>query len=431
MERQSVTSETKSGTEPVQPQPIAMPTPNQEQEEKEVNPKVAEEGVQDVEMKQSRNMYNDTQQYVYEIKESRDGTRLNFRFEKINVSIVNALRRIILSEIPTVVLRTTPYDKNRVKIEVNTTRMNNEIIKQRLSCIPIHINESEFSSINDLTLELSVKNDSTSLAYATSGDFKIKNEKTNTYISEEEVKRIFPPDSITGDYIDIVRLRPKTTSNGEELKLTCSLDIGTSKEDSSFAVASTCSYSCVVDEIKVESEWNSKKAELEASGIDGEELKLAEKNWRLLDSKRITIPDEFDFVVETVGVFTNKSIVIKACKIMIEKLEKIREKVSMREVINKSSSTIENCYDITLQGEDYTLGKVLEYMLYSKHYDRFSEGSDKTLNYCGFSKPHPHINSSIIRLGFVENVGIDEIVSYITSASNDAIRIFETISKQF
>jgi DNA-directed RNA polymerase I and III subunit RPAC1 len=408
-----------------------MPTPNQEQEEKEVNPKVAEEGVQDVEMKQSRNMYNDTQQYVYEIKESRDGTRLNFRFEKINVSIVNALRRIILSEIPTVVLRTTPYDKNRVKIEVNTTRMNNEIIKQRLSCIPIHINESEFSSINDLTLELSVKNDSTSLAYATSGDFKIKNEKTNTYISEEEVKRIFPPDSITGDYIDIVRLRPKTTSNGEELKLTCSLDIGTSKEDSSFAVASTCSYSCVVDEIKVESEWNSKKAELEASGIDGEELKLAEKNWRLLDSKRITIPDEFDFVVETVGVFTNKSIVIKACKIMIEKLEKIREKVSMREVINKSSSTIENCYDITLQGEDYTLGKVLEYMLYSKHYDRFSEGSDKTLNYCGFSKPHPHINSSIIRLGFVENVGIDEIVSYITSASNDAIRIFETISKQF
>ena len=376
--------------------------------------------------------YSEMKQIISDIKESDDAARLNFRFENTNVSIVNALRRIILSEIPTAVIRTTPYDKNRVNIEVNTTRMNNEIVKQRLSCIPIHINENDFSSLNDLTLELKVKNDSSSLMYATSGDFKIKNEKTNTYISEEEVKRIFPPDPITGDYIDIVRLRPKTSSNGEELKLTCSLDIGISKEDSSFAVASTCCYSCVVDEEKVESEWSLKKAELNANGISSEEMVLAESNWLLLDSKRITIPDAFDFIVETVGVFTNKSIVIKACNIMIDKIEKIREKISTNDnVIRKSNSIIENCYDIALEGEDYTLGKVLEYILYSKHYDRFSQDSDKTLSYCGFSKPHPHINSSIIRLAFVENVNMDEIVSYISRASNDSIRIFEMIRKQF
>jgi DNA-directed RNA polymerase subunit L len=370
-------------------------------------------------------------QSVSQITETRDGSNLRFRMEGTNVSIVNALRRIILSEIPTVVIRSTPYDKNRVNIEVNTTRMNNEIIKQRLSCIPVHINESDFSSINDLVIELSVKNDSTILAYATSGDFKIKNEKTNTYISEEDAKQIFPTDPITGDYIDIVRLRPKTSNNGEELKLTCSLDIGTSKEDSSFAVASTCSYSCVVDEQKVEEAWSLKKRELETNGNTAEELVLAEKNWRLLDSKRITIPDAFDFMLETVGVFTNKSIVGKACKIMIGKLSNIKEKIAMRDVINKSISTIENCYDITLQGEDYTLGKVLEYMLYSKHYDRFSKVSDKTLHYCGFSKPHPHINSSIIRIGFIEKVDIDTIVSYVNGAASDAIRIFEMIGKQF
>lgn len=366
-----------------------------------------------------------------QIIESDNGKKLSFRIEDTNVSIVNALRRIILSEIPTVVIRSTPYDKNRVNIEVNTTRMNNEIIKQRLSCIPVHINESEFSSINDLLLELSVKNDSNILAYATSGDFKIKNGKTNTYISEEDVKRIFPADSITKDYIDIVRLKPKTSTNGEELKLTCSLDIGTSKEDSSFAVASTCCYSFAVDERKVEESWSLKKRELEASGNTKDELILAEKNWRLLDAKRITIPDTFNFTVETVGVFTNKSIVSKACKIMIDKLSKIKEKISSREVITKSISTIDNCYDIKLEFEDYTLGKVLEYMLYSKHYDRFSSVSDKTLNYCGFSKPHPHINSSIIRIGFVENVDIDTIVSYMNGAANDSIRIFESIGKQF
>ena len=29
--------------------------------------------------------------------------------------------------------------KNDVDIEINTTRLNNEILKQRISCIPIHI----------------------------------------------------------------------------------------------------------------------------------------------------------------------------------------------------------------------------------------------------------------------------------------------------
>jgi DNA-directed RNA polymerase subunit L len=186
----------------------------------------------------------------------------------------------------------------------------------------------------------------------------------------------------------------------------------------------------VVDEKKVEEAWRNKKSELESNGTTSEELELAEKNWRLLDSKRITVPNAFEFKVETVGVFTNKSIVVKACKIMIDKLSKIKEKIrSSDEVITKSISTIENCYDIKLESEDYTLGKVLEYMLYSKHYDRVS--SDKSLHYCGFSKPHPHINSSLIRIGFVQATNMDKIVSYMNGAANDAIRMFEMISRKF
>ena len=57
---------------------------------------------------------------------------LTFTLSGVNVSLANAIRRIIISEIPTVVFRTTPYEKNRVKIEINSTRMNNEIIKQRI-----------------------------------------------------------------------------------------------------------------------------------------------------------------------------------------------------------------------------------------------------------------------------------------------------------
>ena len=72
-----------------------------------------------------------------------DGT-LSFRLSGVNVSLANGLRRIILSEIPTIVFRTAPHDKNRVDIEINTTRMNNELIKQRISCVPIHITDTDF-----------------------------------------------------------------------------------------------------------------------------------------------------------------------------------------------------------------------------------------------------------------------------------------------
>ena len=70
---------------------------------------------------------------------SQDDNYLQFKLSGVNVSIANALRRIILSEIPTVVFRTSPHEQNLVNIEINTSRMNNELIKQRLSCIPIHI----------------------------------------------------------------------------------------------------------------------------------------------------------------------------------------------------------------------------------------------------------------------------------------------------
>ena len=75
---------------------------------------------------------------------TQDDQYLRFTLENVNTSIANGLRRIILSEIPCVVFRTSPYEKNLVNIEINTSRMNNELIKQRLSCIPIHIKDTAF-----------------------------------------------------------------------------------------------------------------------------------------------------------------------------------------------------------------------------------------------------------------------------------------------
>ena len=74
-------------------------------------------------------------------------------------------------------------------------------------------------------------------------------------------------------------------------------------------------------------------------------------------------------------------------------------------LIQPSETTIPNCFDITLKNEDYTLGKILEFLLFTKFYG-------KTLTFCGFNKPHPHNPDSIIRLGFKKQTEIPEIVSH-------------------
>ena len=67
----------------------------------------------------------------------------SFTLAGINVSLANALRRTILNDIPTIVLGTDIYQDDLCKIEINTGRLHNELVKQRLSCIPVHIKDDK------------------------------------------------------------------------------------------------------------------------------------------------------------------------------------------------------------------------------------------------------------------------------------------------
>ena len=61
---------------------------------------------------------------------------LRFTMQNVNVSIANSIRRVILSEIPTVVfdsLDKEDINDENITIHKNNTILNNEIIKQRLS----------------------------------------------------------------------------------------------------------------------------------------------------------------------------------------------------------------------------------------------------------------------------------------------------------
>ena len=320
---------------------------------------------------------------------------LTFEIKNSNVSFVNALRRVILSEIETVVFRTTPYDKSLTTIHKNTTRLTNEIINQRLSCIPIHITDNKLD-VSKLKVILNVKNDSDTLKYVTTEHFQIENTDSNTMLNDEVVKQYFPKNEITGDYILLNRLRPRISDTipGEELHIESILTRSTASEDSCFNVSSTCSYSFIVDRTKQDQVWKEKVKELTKKGMNKDDIDNEYENWKLNDGKRIYIPNSFEFVLQTVGVYTNEEIIRMACEVMIKKCNSLIEQITSQNVtIKPSNTTMKNAVDITLKNEDYTLGKCIEFVLHNVNYRQ-----EKQLLFVGFLKNHPYDTDSIIRI---------------------------------
>lgn len=353
---------------------------------------------------------------------------LKFTLSDLNVSIANSLRRTIISNIPCVVFKTSPYEENQCDIKINTTRFNNEIVKQRLSCIPIHITDLN-TSLENYLLVINKKNESDTIQNITTEDFKILNTTTDKFIEESEIRKIFPPNSYTKRFIDFVRLKPKTSNDleGEELSLTCKFTIASAKEDGMFNVASTISFGNTKDNEKNKKLWSEKEVELLKKGITPEEISFEKQNWNLLEAQRIFKPNSFDFIIESVGVFKNVELVKLACNNLIERLLDIKKQIETNKLIVKPSEVImENSFDIILENEDYTIGKILEYYLYSTNFE-----NNKTLSYCGFIKKHPFDTYSIIRIAFKEKTEKTGAYQYLLTAIQDSVLIIEQINSKF
>ena len=146
---------------------------------------------------------------------------LTFTLSGVDVSLANAVRRTIISDIPSVVFKTSPHEQNKSVFITNTSRLHNEILKQRLSCIPIHIKDVEGYPHKNYIMELNVENLTDSTLYVTSKDFVVKDVATGKPVSKDENLALFPPDSYTDCFIDFVRLRPKLSDEipGEKIHL--------------------------------------------------------------------------------------------------------------------------------------------------------------------------------------------------------------------
>lgn len=353
---------------------------------------------------------------------------LHFTLSNVNYSIANALRRTIMSDIPCFVFKTTPYSESKCDIIKNTSKFNNEIVKQRLSCVPIHLKDTTLD-INNYTMILNKKNETNNVIHVTTEDFQIYDEELKKFIDEKNVKKIFPPDPITGDYIDLIRLKPNISSDmeGEEINLKCKFSVCTAKENGMYNVVSTCAYGNTIDIEESDKRWEQKEKDLKKNKIDSSQILVEKKNWQLLNSQRHYIENSFDFKIETIGIFENKELVSKACEILIQNLESL-DFNSDKIKIEESNTTISNSYDVTFIDQDHTLGKVLEYFMYKNY---FANEEERVLTYCGFSKDHPHNNEILIRIGFIKESEASKVKVLFNHIILEAVELFKSIKKEF
>jgi DNA-directed RNA polymerase subunit L len=363
-----------------------------------------------------------------EIHSNIKDDELKFTLSGVNVSIANALRRIILSEIPIVVFRVSPNEKNKCNIIANTCGLNNEIVKHRLSCIPIHIKDTESFPLKNYVLDLNVQNNTDTTIYVTTKDFVIRDIVSGKTLPQEQVREIFPANDITGDFIDFVRLKGKPSDDlqAKTIHLTCEFDIGTAKEDSAYNVVSTCSYGNTIDTAAQEATLQQLKQKWKDEGKKESEIEFEATNWKLLEGKRIFLKDSFDFVLQTIGIHTNGELLLTACEIMMNKLQNLDSIIEKDEIeIRNSDNTMRNSFDIILENEDYTIGKTIEYFLYAKFYEK------RLMTFCGFEMAHPHDLYSTIRVAYYEPVDISTIKGHVKECIAYANDVFRKLRKEF
>jgi DNA-directed RNA polymerase subunit L len=264
----------------------------------------------------------------------------------------------------------------------------------------------------------------------TTEQFRIRNKANDHYLTREETAKIFPPSIVSNQYVDFVRLRPKISDAipGEAIKLTADFSVGSANINSMFNVVSLCTYANTMDPVAAAQAWETTLAAKLASGtMSKDEIEFEKQNFKLLDAQRYFVPDSFDFKIESVGIYENRELMRKACAVLQNKfLDMVQALEGDTVPIVPSETTVKHSYDVWLENEDYTMGKVLEYLLYEQFYL-----GDKSLSFCGFKKFHPHDTKSTIRLAFVDPTDRNQIRHYLTVVATAAADVFARLYKLF
>ena len=379
-------------------------------------------------------------------------TKIVFQFINFRISLVNSIRRCLLSEIPNVGF----CPKNTSIIE-NTSVAHNEFIKHRISLLPINRhnlkikscwnkekNKREYDFINpvipmfelntknnkysDLHTEINIKDIMTNEFKIYEG-FPIKNDINNfpddlyeSLITQEgNIRDYFKTDLFTGDDIHflVLKTNPYDNEKSEKLRLLAKPNIGMAKIHSSYSPVGNVSYNFVKEKPKIIDyvfskkiiQINKERNLKDLANLNETQINKLKKSFDLLDSQRVYKKNKkgecncVNLGIESIGVIQPNQALYDSLIVLNTKLIDLLKfivikKDNLRIIGNKIKLDKKNLgkFEITIFDEEHTLGNLLTDYLNKLTLE--DVGLDKQINifeYVSYKVVHPLKNILIIQ----------------------------------
>jgi DNA-directed RNA polymerase subunit L len=362
--------------------------------------------------------------YPYAKTWDKRNTYVEFELANIHFSTANAIRRVMISQVKTVGFRTEPYKACDIKVVANDTPLHNQFSLHRLAMVPINVPNPDKFNIDDYQFIIDVSNNTNVGRNVTTEDFQIKQISTNKFLSREEVKRFFPPDPITGDYILLNKLRPKyfvphhTLSREVVNEMAKDFDnpvedvmrfhiegkasISNGAENGHYSPVAVACYVNTVDPQRAEvglREYIDKENEKAKNmGIEPPSMEKMKRRFELTEQSRYFYindkqePNVFTFKIETVGIIPSLVVFHRAIEIVKDKLTTfVNNLVNRNEaaITINVSSQLEGGYEFIVANEDDTLGNIVQSHLALMYADLNLAKEQRKLKFVGYKRPHP------------------------------------------
>ena len=353
----------------------------------------------------------------------------------LDKSIINAIRRTLLNDIPTIAFETDENKKNDLIIESNHTSLHNEMILHRISLIPIYINPDKFlkSFLFDCNIKFTSDNP---FQFITTNDIQIyplkehiqeridnlndesinndknkelslindllKNNNPENYqldnpLPQNKKDEIFRPYEFRGkkNYSLIIELKnTNSESHDQELHFYGSPSVKTSQDHSRYQAVSCATYSFTKNDKLIQDVLTEKMKLNNINQSDPDEVESYTTKFMLSESERyfsrdnFNEPNSYEFKIKSCHYFNSVDLFKKSLQIIIEKCDLL--KLSFLHMLQDKDSLIsselidEFTFHFIINNYCHTIGNLIQ-----SHIIRRTLNNKSILSLFAYKKPHP------------------------------------------
>jgi DNA-directed RNA polymerase subunit L len=348
-----------------------------------------------------------------------------FILENTNTTIANTLRRLILTETRSAGFRADLTDRANpgVVIRKNTSAIFNEMLAHRLTLVPLGVRNLDSFDPKRYECLLHIKNEvrgpitADTLRHVTASDFRVRERQEDgsfTELGAPGSEALFPVDPITKQSSLLVTLRPQWNPEQpeEEVDLTAYPVIGRGREFMGFSPVSQCSFENTRDEDPVRqerffTEWLAAfKKVADPTSLSAEQVGTFRQEWMTLGVQRCFLvddrgePNSFTFTVESVGVRPVPDIVAEGIRAAVELVAPYADSEKTADELGLTVQPVDsrmNGVDMLFEGQEHTLGNLLQTLITEEYLDR--EAADSPITFVGYKVRHPLHRVMTLRLG--------------------------------